>query len=196
MEVLGGEIEVAGAEFLNHPCNLVHARPPARRPPAPAVDDPLRPPLLRGTAPAAEMPLAHPQQRSSLHAAQLLLPMQLHRISDPGHPDLRQHAIPPAKTGQIVCYQTWTYLVSATQPSFRRLTSGRKSTLARPEQPRPRSRTEWPPSSRWSSPSSGDLLNQDRETAQERRHGAQSPDGHEGAHPPQARGHHGPHAHK
>src|SRR4051794_41787116 len=60
------------------------------------------------------MPLAHPQQRSSLHAAQLLLPMQLNRISDPGHPDLRQHAIPPAKTGQIVCSQTRTYLVSAT----------------------------------------------------------------------------------
>src|SRR3954463_8519641 len=114
MEVLGRKIEVAGAEFLNHPCNLVHARPPARRPPAPAVDDPLRPPLLIGTAQAAEMPLAHPQQRSSLHAAQLLLPMQLNRISDPGHPDLRQHAIPPAKTGQIVCSQTRTYLVSAT----------------------------------------------------------------------------------
>src|SRR4051794_2502423 len=61
------------------------------------------------------MPLAHPQQRSSLHAAQLLLPMQLNRISDPGHPDLRQHAIPPAKTGQIVCSQTRTYLVSATR---------------------------------------------------------------------------------
>src|SRR4051812_47330658 len=119
MEVLGGEIEVAGAKLLNHPCNLVHARPPARRPPAPAVDDPLRPPLLIGTAQAAEMPLAHPQQRSSLHAAQLLLPMQLNRISDPGHPDLRQHAIPPAKTGQIVCSQTRTYLVSATSRSRR-----------------------------------------------------------------------------
>src|SRR4029450_8972205 len=31
MEVLGREIEVAGAEFLNHPRNLVHARPPGRR---------------------------------------------------------------------------------------------------------------------------------------------------------------------
>src|SRR4051794_21946458 len=119
MEVLGGEIEVAGAEFLNHPCNLVHARPPARRPPAPAVDDPLRPPLLIGVAQSAEMPLAHPQQRSSLHAAQLLLPMQLNRISDPGHPDLRQHAIPPVKTGQIVRYQTRTYLVLPTAVSPR-----------------------------------------------------------------------------
>src|SRR3954469_22910739 len=115
MEVLGGEIEVAGAKLLDPPLDLVHARPPARRPPAPAVDDPLRPPLLIGTAQAAEMPLAHPQQRSSLHAAQLLLPMQLNRISDPGHPDLRQHAIPPVKTGQIGCYQTRTYLVSATE---------------------------------------------------------------------------------
>src|SRR3954463_6059685 len=60
------------------------------------------------------MPLAHPQQRCSLHAAQLLLPMQLNGIDDPGHSDLRQHAIPPAHTGQIVCSQTRTYLVSAT----------------------------------------------------------------------------------
>jgi hypothetical protein len=41
--------------------------------------------------------------------------MQPNRIDDPGHSDLRQHAIPPAKTpGQIVCYQTRTYLVSPT----------------------------------------------------------------------------------
>src|SRR3954463_6880040 len=66
---------------------------------------------LIGTAQAAEMPLAHAQQRSSLHAAQLLRLMQLNRISDPGHPDLRQHAIPPVKTGQIVCSQTVADLV-------------------------------------------------------------------------------------
>src|SRR3954462_5482718 len=54
MEVLGHEVEVAGAKLLDQPCDLVHARPPARRPPAPAVDDPLRPPLLIGVAqPAA-----------------------------------------------------------------------------------------------------------------------------------------------
>src|SRR5215207_9345635 len=41
--------------------------------------------------------------------------MQPNRIDDPGHSDLRQHAIPPAKTGQIVCYETRTYLVSPTQ---------------------------------------------------------------------------------
>src|SRR4051812_9753234 len=40
--------------------------------------------------------------------------MQPNRIDDPGHSDLRQHAIPPAKTGQIVCYKTRTYLVSPT----------------------------------------------------------------------------------
>src|SRR4051794_30997989 len=114
MKVLGGEIEVAGAKLLNHPLDLVHARPPARHAAAAPVHDPLCPVRLIGTAQAAEMPLAHPQQRSSLHAAQLLLPMQLNRIDDPGHSDLRQHAIPPAKTGQIVCSQTRTYLVSAT----------------------------------------------------------------------------------
>src|SRR3954449_12488980 len=65
------------------------------------------------------MPLAHPQQRCSLHAAQLLLPMQLNGIDDPGHSDLRQHAIPPAHTGQIVCSQTRTYLVSATTTAAR-----------------------------------------------------------------------------
>jgi hypothetical protein len=41
--------------------------------------------------------------------------MQPNRIDDPGHSDLRQHAIPPVKTGQIVCYQTRTYLVSPTR---------------------------------------------------------------------------------
>jgi RNA polymerase sigma-70 factor, ECF subfamily len=40
--------------------------------------------------------------------------MQPNRIDDPGHSDLRQHAIPPAQTGQIVCYETRTYLVSPT----------------------------------------------------------------------------------
>src|SRR3954471_12412197 len=109
MEVLGREIEIAGAKRLDQPCDLVHARPSARR--TPAVDDPLRPMRLIGTAQAAEMPLAHAQQRSSLHAVQLLLPMQLNRIDHPGHSDLRQHAIPPVKTRQIVCSQTVAELV-------------------------------------------------------------------------------------
>jgi hypothetical protein len=43
--------------------------------------------------------------------------MQPNRIDDPGHSDLRQHAIPPVKTGQIVCYETRTYLVSPTHHS-------------------------------------------------------------------------------
>src|SRR3954471_7893180 len=114
MEVLGGEIEVAGAELLDHPLDLVHARPPARRPPAPAVHDPLRPMRLIGVAQPAKVPLAHAQKFRCLHAAQLLRLMQPNRIHDPGHSDLRQHAIPPVKTGQIVCYQTRTYLVSPT----------------------------------------------------------------------------------
>src|SRR5215210_4860203 len=116
MEMLGREIEVAGAELLNHPRDLVHARPPARRTSPPAVDDTLGPPLLISVAQAAEMPLAHAQQLRCLHAAQLPRLMQPNRIDDPGHSDLRQHAIPPVKTGQIVCYQTRTYLVSPTQP--------------------------------------------------------------------------------
>src|SRR4051812_8674466 len=114
MEVLGREIEVAGAEFLDHPLDLVHARPPARRPPASAVHDPLRAPLLIGIAQSAKVPLAHAQQLRRLHAAQLPRLMQPNRIDDPGHSDLRQHAIPPVKTGQIVCYETQTYLVSPT----------------------------------------------------------------------------------
>src|SRR5215213_7538213 len=123
MEVLGREIEVAGAEFLDHPCNLVHARPPARRPPASPVHDPLCPVRLIGVAQPAKVPLAHAQQLRSLHAAQLLSLMQPNRIDDPGHSDLRQHAIPPVKTGQIVCYQPRTYLVSPTHlPSSTGLT--------------------------------------------------------------------------
>src|SRR4051794_37836362 len=114
IQVLGGEIEVAGAERLDPPRDLVHAGPPARGPPAPAVDDPLCPVRLISVAQPAKVPLAHPQQRSSLHAAQLPRLMQPNRIDDPGHSDLRQHAIPPAQTGQIVCYQTRTYRVSPT----------------------------------------------------------------------------------
>src|SRR5215213_1940917 len=114
MKVLGREIEVAGAKLLDHPLDLVHARPPARHPPASAVDDPLRPPLLIGVAQPAKVPLAHAQQGPCFNAAQLPRLMQSNRIDDPGHSDLRQHAIPPVKTGQIVCYQTRTYLVSPT----------------------------------------------------------------------------------
>src|SRR4029453_3926971 len=114
MEVLGGEIEIAGAKLLDHPLDLVHARPPARRPPAPAVDDPLRPMRLIGIAPPAKMPFAHAQSFPRPPADQIPRLIQSNRIDDPGHSDLRQHAIPPAKTGQIVCSQTRTYLVSAT----------------------------------------------------------------------------------
>src|SRR5215207_3568429 len=89
-------------------------RPPARRPPASAIHNPLRASLLIRVAQPAKVPLAHAQQLRSLHAAQLLSLMQPNRIDDPGHSDLRQHAIPPVKTGQIVCYQPRTYLVSPT----------------------------------------------------------------------------------
>src|SRR3954471_6980401 len=116
VEVLGREIEVAGAKLLNHPLDLVHARPPARCPPAPPVHDPLCPVRLIGIAQPAKVPLAHPQQLRRLYAAQLPRLMQPNRIDDPGHSDLRQHAIPPAQSGQIVCYETRTYLVSPTGP--------------------------------------------------------------------------------
>src|SRR6185312_1278335 len=118
VEVLGGEIEAAGAELLKHPRNLVDRCPPARRPPAPAVHDPLCPVRLIGVAQPAKVPLAHPQQLRRLHAAQLPRLMQPNRIDDPGHSDLRQHAIPPAQTGQIVCYQTRTYRVPPTWRAF------------------------------------------------------------------------------
>src|SRR4051795_4562850 len=114
MEVLGGEIEVAGAKLLDHPLDLVHARPPARHAAAAAVDDPLCPVRLIGIAQPAKVPLAHAQQGPCFNAAQLPRLMQSNRIDDPGHSDLRQHAIPPVKTGQIVCSQSRTYLVSAT----------------------------------------------------------------------------------
>src|SRR3954454_7633373 len=111
VEVRGREIEVAGAKLLNHPLDLVHARPPARCPPAPPVHDPLCPVRLIGIAQPAKVPLAHPQQLRRLYAAQLLRLMQPNRIDDPGHSALRQHAIPPVKTGQIVCYETVADLV-------------------------------------------------------------------------------------
>src|SRR3954449_9545932 len=114
MEVLGGEIEVAGAKPLHRPRDLVHARPPARHAAAAPVHDPLCPVRLIGIAQPAKVSLAHAQQLRRLHAAQLPRLMQSNRIDDPGHSDLRQHAIPPAQTGQIVCYETRTYLVSPT----------------------------------------------------------------------------------
>src|SRR3954465_16044243 len=114
MEVLGRKIEVAGAKLLDHPLDLVHARPPARHAAASPVHDPLCPVRLIGIAQPAKVPLPRPQQPRRLHAAQLPRLMQPNRIDDPGHSDLRQHAIPPAQTGQIVCYETRTYLVSPT----------------------------------------------------------------------------------
>src|SRR4051794_30671483 len=133
VEVLGREIEVAGAKLLNHPLDLVHARPPARRPPASAVHDPLCPVRLIGIAQPAKVPLAHPQQLRRLYAAQLLRLMQPNRIDDPGHSDLRQHAIPPVKTGQIVCYETRTYLVSPTRYGATVALSGASCDLAEGE---------------------------------------------------------------
>src|SRR3954470_13276371 len=56
IQVLGREIEVAGAKRLDHPLDLVHARPPARHAAAAPVHDPLRPPLLIGVAQAAKVP--------------------------------------------------------------------------------------------------------------------------------------------
>src|SRR3954468_11954128 len=114
MEVLGREIEVAGAKRLDHPLDLVHARLPARHAAAAPVHDPLCPVRLIGIAQPAKVSLAHAQQGPCFNAAQLPRLMQSNRIDDPGHSDLRQHAIPPAQTGQIVCYQTRTYLVSPT----------------------------------------------------------------------------------
>jgi hypothetical protein len=69
----------------------------------------------RRVAQPAEMRLAHAQQRSGLLAARLPLAMQPNRIDHRGHPDLRQHAIPPVKTGQVACYETRTYLVLPTR---------------------------------------------------------------------------------
>src|SRR3954452_19638363 len=80
VEVLGREMEVAGGKLLNHPLDLVHARPPARCPPAPPVHDPLCPVRLIGIAQPAKVPLAHPQQLRRLHAAQLPRLMQPNRI--------------------------------------------------------------------------------------------------------------------
>src|SRR4029079_15577654 len=92
------EIEVASAELLNHPRDLVHAGPAARGPPAPPVHNPLCPVRLISVAQPAKVPLAHAQQLRRLHAAQLLRLMQPNRIDDPGHSDLRQHGIPPVNT--------------------------------------------------------------------------------------------------
>src|SRR3954467_195925 len=115
MEVLGREIKVAGAKRLDPPLDLVHARPPARHAAAPPIHDPLCPVRLIGIAQPAKVPLAHAQQGPCFTAAQLPRLMQTNRIDDPGHSDLRQHAIPPAQTGQIVCSHSRTYLVSATK---------------------------------------------------------------------------------
>src|SRR4051812_31639589 len=60
------------------------------------------------------MPFAHPQQLRRFSATQPTRLMQPNRIENPGHSDLLQHAIPPAETGQIVCYKTRTYRVSPT----------------------------------------------------------------------------------
>src|SRR4051794_8937396 len=98
MEVLGREIEVAGAKRLDPPLDLVHARPPARHAAAAPVHDPLCPVRLIGIAQPAKVPLAHAQQGPCFNAAQLPRLMQPNRIDDPGHSDLRQHAIPPANT--------------------------------------------------------------------------------------------------
>jgi hypothetical protein len=61
VEVLGGEVEIARAELLQHPFDLVHRRAPAGRPPAPPVDQTFRALLLIGVPQPTEMPLTDPQ---------------------------------------------------------------------------------------------------------------------------------------
>src|SRR6476659_1974077 len=114
VEVLGREVEVARAKLRDHPRDLVHARSPARHAPTPAIHKPRTLRLVRVPKPP-EMPFAHPQQLRRLSATQPTRLMQPNRIENPGHSDLLQHAIPPAETGQIVCYKTRTYRVSPTQ---------------------------------------------------------------------------------
>ena len=119
VEVLGRKVEIAGAELLDHPFDLVHRRPPPRRPPATAINNPLRAPSFVSIPQAAKMPLAHPQQIRRVNAAQLLLAMQQDRIRNPGHPNLRQHSISPAKTGQIGCHLFRTYHLLSTAAAQR-----------------------------------------------------------------------------
>src|SRR6476619_4686167 len=114
MEVLDREVEVARAELLDHPRDLVHPGSPARHAPTPAIHKPVRAVRLVCVPKPPELPFAHPQQLRCLTATQLPCLMQPNRIENPGHSDLRQHAIPPAETGQIVCYQTRTYRVLRT----------------------------------------------------------------------------------
>src|SRR3954467_4446771 len=68
------------------------------------------------------MPFAHPPQLRRFSATQPTRLMQPNRIENPGHSDLLQHAIPPAETGQIVCYKTRTYRESPTPDAIRSLT--------------------------------------------------------------------------
>src|ERR687884_467695 len=96
MKVLGREIEVARSGLLDDPLDAVHRRASGRSPPPAAVDDALCALSLVAVAQAAEVSLAEAQQFGRLLAAQFTSVPSSDRIDNPGHSNLRQHAIPPA----------------------------------------------------------------------------------------------------
>src|SRR5919199_981450 len=97
VEVLDGEIEVAGSVLLDDPLDAVQRRTASRSPAASVVDDAFGALGVIAVTQTAEMALADAEQFGGLHAAQLTPVIAPDRIDNPGHSYLRQHAIPPAQ---------------------------------------------------------------------------------------------------
>src|ERR671933_1677894 len=96
VEVLDREIEVAGSVLLDDPLNAVYRRAASRNPAASVVHDAFRALGVIAVTQTTEMALADAQQFGRLLAAQFTSVPSSDRIDNPGHSNLRQHAIPPA----------------------------------------------------------------------------------------------------
>ena len=123
VEVLGGEVPVAGVEQLKHPSHLVHWRTPGRGPAQALVVETLRPFRLEAIAPAPEGPLRHTQYLRRLGLAQqprpgpcinllelhqsqsLCLLRPIHRLPPQNRGVLKPDRSSGTWTGHIPCYR-------------------------------------------------------------------------------------------
>ena len=123
VEVLGGEVPVAGVEQLKHPQHLVDRRAPGRDPAQAAIVETLRPVGLVAIAPAPEGPLRYAQHLRRLGLAQQpcrgprIHLLELHQsqplcLLRPTHPNLpwsgcllKSDRSSGTWTGHILCYR-------------------------------------------------------------------------------------------
>jgi len=109
----------SGSFAARSPLHMVDRRPSTRRAATPTIHESFGALGLVPISQSAKMTLAHPQPFGRRLSRHLAWPVKPDRPYDPSHSRPGMHAIPPAETGQIVCYRTRTNRVLSTMPTRR-----------------------------------------------------------------------------